>query len=346
MEKPKDRDFVETADGMLFCLVGYLHPPDRYTAYLKYIPDSEGCWRRDETRYRRAIPFYHVSQVENTYQYLKENYPQYLYRCPIRNITTSSVPYEFVDKYYRPRERLNSILKEGAKDQLEHKLEGLVTILSGLSGLSLGNLGVTGSLLAGNHNPEFSDIDLTVYGLQASNRLKETLLEMKKSEAVIQHFDVAKKKVWSRSRAERFPLSFTELMDFAERRWNYGVFYDTYFSIHPTRTDNEITESYGDFYYSKKGELSGTAFISDSSESIFLPAVYKIKEVETENNGREDIPDIIQIVSYEGLFCDMFEAGEKVEFKGIIEKVEGKREFHQIILGGAGSDPSYMKRIF
>ena len=39
---PKDRDFVETAEGFFFCLVGYLHPPDRYTAYLKYTPAESG----------------------------------------------------------------------------------------------------------------------------------------------------------------------------------------------------------------------------------------------------------------------------------------------------------------
>jgi len=40
--RPKDRDFVETAEGFFFCLVGYLHPPDRYTAYLKYTPAESG----------------------------------------------------------------------------------------------------------------------------------------------------------------------------------------------------------------------------------------------------------------------------------------------------------------
>ena len=48
MEKPKDRDFVETVESFLFCVVGYLHPPDKVTAYLKYVPDTEGKWRKGE----------------------------------------------------------------------------------------------------------------------------------------------------------------------------------------------------------------------------------------------------------------------------------------------------------
>lgn len=36
MEKTKDRDFVETLNGFLFCFVCYLNPPDGYSTYLKY----------------------------------------------------------------------------------------------------------------------------------------------------------------------------------------------------------------------------------------------------------------------------------------------------------------------
>ena len=71
MEKPKDKDFIETIEGLLFCVVGYLHPPDRYTAYLKYVPSEGGKWKRGETRYARVLPYYHVSQVENTYGFLR-----------------------------------------------------------------------------------------------------------------------------------------------------------------------------------------------------------------------------------------------------------------------------------
>ncbi len=34
VRKPKDKDFVETVDGLFLCVVGYLHPPDAFTAYL------------------------------------------------------------------------------------------------------------------------------------------------------------------------------------------------------------------------------------------------------------------------------------------------------------------------
>ena len=62
--EPNDRDMVETRDGLMFVVVGYLHPPGRVTAYLKYVPSEEGRWRRGDTRYTRTLRYYHVTQVE------------------------------------------------------------------------------------------------------------------------------------------------------------------------------------------------------------------------------------------------------------------------------------------
>jgi len=338
MEKPKDRDFTETEEDLLFCVVGYLHPPDRYTAYLKYIPDQGGKWSRNETKYSRVIPYYHVSQVENTYEYLRENHPDYLHECPVRNITVSSVPRNRVAKYHRPRERMAQIL-DSPRDELEWKLSDLTTILKGLSGLRTRDLGVTGSMLTRSHSPEFSDIDLTVYGGAAAQSLKEALVETRRNQGVIQPFNNSKKRLWSESRSGRFPLSPGELTEFAERRWNYGVFSDTYFSIHPVRTDGEITEEYGDNVYIQIGEVTGTATVSDNSESVFLPAVYKIVDPDLTGLSAE----VTEIVSFEGIFCDMFENGERIEFRGILEQVDGKDDHHRIVIGGAGTSTSFMK---
>ncbi len=338
MEKPKDRDFVETVEGLLFCVVGYLHSPDRVTAYLKYVPVAEGKWRRGEVSYARVIPYYHVSQVENTYGFLRERHPEYLYDCPVRNITVSSVPRDRIKTYYRPRERLESIMKDPG-DELESKLRDLVTILSGLAGLDTKDFGVTGSILTASHSPDFSDIDLTVYGQEASTALREALRETRRNHGVIQPFNASKREAWSRSREGRFPLGFGELMEFAERRWNYGVCMDTYFSVHPVRTDSEIAETYGDNRYTPLGGVRGSATVADASEAIYLPAVYRLEDVETDSDHM-----VTEVVSYEGLYADMFYPGERIEFSGILERVEGKRSIHRVVVGGAGSEPSYIKR--
>jgi predicted nucleotidyltransferase len=338
MEMPRDRDFVETVEGLIFCVVGYLHPPDQVTAYLKYVPDAGGKWRKGETAYSRVIPYYHVSQVENTYGFLKENHPKYLFSCPVRNITVSSVPRDRIEVYYRPRDRLAGIM-EDPQDKLEYKLRDLVTILSGLAGLDVRDIGVTGSILTSSHSPEFSDIDLTVYGQRASMVLREVLRETRRNDGLIQPFNASKRELWSLNREGRFPLGFAELMEFADRRWNYGEYMDTYFSVHPVRTDSEITEEYGDNRYYSMGSVRGSATVASDSEAIYLPAIYGLENVETDSEH-----EVCEVASFEGLYADMFYAGERIEFSGILERVEGKRNIHRAVMGGAGSEPSYIKR--
>jgi len=336
--KPKDRDFIETVEDMFFCVVGYLHPPDRYTAYLKYLPAPDGKWSRDGTRYTRTLDYYDVSQVENTYQFLKENHLQYLFHCPVRNIEISAIPRTRVKKYYDPRKRLASIKKNGPKDSLEGKLLELTDYLEQKTGTT-GQIGVTGSILTGSHNPKFSDIDLTVYGLETSKIMKRTILDSIKENDNIQGPTREEKQKWVKTRSKRFPLTCDELEKISTRRWNYGYFKGTYFSVHPTRTDEEITEAYGDSTYQKVGEVHGTATMVNNSESMFLPAIYQIDEVELDS----ETVDVTQLVSFEGLYGSLFENGEKIEFNGILEKVTGKKDYHRVIIGGAGSRKNYVK---
>jgi predicted nucleotidyltransferase len=339
MERPKDRDFIETVEGLIWCVVGYLHPPDRYTAYVKYVPSEGGKWRRGDSSYRRVIPFYHVSQVEATYDLLRQGHPEYIYRCPVRKITVSSVPVERVETYHRPRARLASLMRNGGDDELEERLVELARLLCGTSGIETGDLGVTGSLLTASHSPEFSDIDLTVYGMEASRRLKRAILETRGEIGPVRPFSEERNGEWSRSRSSRLPLTFEQLMAFAERRWNYGVYEGTYFSVHPVRTDAEITEEYGDLRYAQAGPVEGRAVIEDSSESIYLPAVYRVGEVEMKGSDGE----VSEIASYEGLYCDMFRPGDTVEFRGVLEHVTGCRDFDRVVVGSAGSLPGYIR---
>lgn len=334
--KPRDRDFVETVEGHLFCVVGYLHPPDGYTAYLKYVPAPVGKWGRGATRYSRTLPFYSVSQVENTYRYLRENYPKYLLDCPVRGITVSYVPKASVRRYYRPQWRLREIRVKGPRDPLEEKLLGLVDMLSDESGVS--ELGVTGSILTGIHNPDFSDMDLTVYGASQSRRLKDAMLRLRAERGPVQPPSRDEVEEWCRERAEKFPLTVEDLRRFADARWNYGYYRGTYFSVHPTRTGREIKEVYGDNTYRRVGEVEGSATILDAGESMFLPAVYAVKDAELPGCA-----EATRLVSYEGLYGGVFGEGERVRFRGVLEEVRGKAPCYQVVVGGAGSPGGYIK---
>ena len=63
------------------------------------------------------------------------------------------------------------------------------------------------------------------------------------------------------------------------RRWNYFLAGGRYVSIHPTRSDAETTEAYGEARYRAVGAATVEATVTDASESAFLPAVYRVADV-------------------------------------------------------------------
>jgi len=327
--KPKDRDFLRTEEGMLFCVVGYLHPPDRYTAYLKYSPDPSGKWRDEQTAYRREMAYYHVRNVAETIRYLEAHYPQYVSDCPVRGIRFSMVPRANVARYYEPQERLTNILAD-PRDALEEEVCALVAHLQAIAGLSAAHLGVTGSLLTRTHNPAFSDIDLLVYGRANAAALKAHLGG--EGSTGFRRPVPEQLARWSQRVAEHFSLTLDQAAYLAQRRWNYGYFGQRYVSIHAIRQDDEITERYGERIYRGQGTARIRALLSDVSESMFLPAIYRVEDVEV-LEGEPAAAAVSQVVSYEGLFCDIAEAGQAVEAYGKLETINGAPQ--RLVVGAA-----------
>ena len=327
--RPKDRDFLRTREGMFFCVTGYLHPPDRYTAYLKYSPTplGSGKWRDRETSYRRELSYYHVRNVAETIHYLEQRYPWYVHYCPVRDIRFSMVPREYVARYYDPQERLAEILA-GPRDPLEEEARGLAMEIATYSGVMPDDLGVTGSILIGLHDPGFSDIDLLVYGLENARKVRDALSEG--GNLQIRRPDAERVAKWCRSVAGRFPLTQEEARYFAGRRWNYGFYGDRYFSLHPTRTDAEITEQYGDHIYRSRGTARVRAVVAAAEGALFLPATYRVEGVQV-LEGNPKAAGIREVVSYEGLYSDVADPGQKIEAQGKLESVDG--EPRRLIIG-------------
>jgi len=329
--KPKDRDFIETKEGMFFCVAGYLHPPDKYTAYLKYSPAPVGKWKGGEIHYRRELEYYHVSKVADMIAYLEQNYPHYVHYCSVRDIKFSMIPQEYVKKYYLPEQRLQEIL-ETPQDPLEEEVRAFVSEIIACTGIKEKHLGITGSILLGIHNPEFSDIDLLVYGLDNALKVRAALKEGRS--ARIRPVTGKTLEEWCASIASRFPLSYEEARYLAGRRWNYGFFGDRYFSIHPTRTGDEIEENYGDRIYREKGAAGIRAIVSDASESLFMPALYRIEKVEVIEGGvgaQRDALPLREVISYEGLYRDVVDSGEEIEARGKLESVNER--YYRLVIG-------------
>ena len=329
MRKTKDKDFIETQEGLLFCVVGYLHPPDKYTAYLKYSPAQEGRWQRGGQAYHRELAYYHAHQVGHTLDTLRANYPGYIHYCPVRNMLFSMVPQDRVLTYYRPEEHLAQLVTSPS-DPLEEQVARLVESIRETTGIPLAQLGVTGSILLGIHDPGFSDIDLTIYGRENAALLKTALAEQ--SISGISPLDESFLSVWRREIAEHHSLTDQQVRWLVARRWNF-LYYDQrrYLSLHPTRSDDEIQEEYGDHTYKDVGVVRLQAVISEAAESIFLPAIYGIDQVRIMEGPAVQV---VEICAYEGLFSQAADVGQAVEAQGKLEELDGG-PLHRLVIGSS-----------
>lgn len=337
--KPKDRDFIRTVEGLLFCVVGYLHPPGRYTAYLKYAPASQGRWQRDGVHYHRVLREYSLGSIRETLALLEERYPHYVSYCPVRDMRFSMVPEAFIAEYCVPEVRLQEILA-GPRDPLEEAVAGLAEEIAAGAGISLQALGVTGSILLGIHDPAFSDIDLTVYGLENALRVKAWLLEAAQRSAAagqrpadrVMRLSPEETAVLRAAVQAIHPtLSADEVAYFVGRRWNYLRFGERMFSVHATRSDEEITETYGERLYRDVGTARIRARVVDVSEALFSPAIYGLDDVVVLEG---DVRPIRSLISYDRIFADAVDLGAEIEAHGKVERV-GEGEY-RLVLGTTG----------
>ena len=338
MRRPKDRDFVETKEGFFFCLVGYLHPPDRYTAYLKYTPADAGHWARGPVFYHRQLPYYHVRNVLKTLEDLERHHPEYVWFDPVRSLKFSFVPKEAVAHYYLPEERLAEILRNPA-DPLEGTVKALVELLTTATEIPREAFGITGSILLKSHNPGFSDIDLLVYGRDNALKLKRAVEALKGGP--IQELDRERRERWRAETAERFGLGPEDVAYLEGRRWNYFLFQGRYASVHPTRLDAEILERYGDHRYQGIGLATIEATVTDVTESMFLPATYRVTDVRFIEGGPFRVQEL---VSFEGLYCQIADPGDHILARGQVEEDESGS--CRLLLGSAAlRDGGFMRKI-
>lgn len=345
----RDRDFIRTQENFFFCVVGLHHPEDRVLAYVKYVPAEKGKWKDTRTYYQRVMPAYTIPNLLDTFNLLRNKHPQYLFHSEFYGIFMTAVPHDHIAQHYKPEEKLAQILRATNGDVLQEKLVSFVSLLSGKSGFATNCFGVTGSILLDIHNTKFSDIDLTIYGLRNSLQLKETLNGIiGEPDSPVRRLKGAMLEEWCRKKVEHFPLSLDDAKRIYRRKWNIGLFDNVLFSIHPAQVEEELTERYGDKTFFSGGQVTISAVVADDRESLFLPCVYRVRDVKV-LEGECDGGSILEVVSYESLYDSMAETGEELIAKGKLEHVHDNRngkEYYRVLVGSPeGKGKEYVKPI-
>lgn len=309
--RPLDKDYVQTTEGLFFCVYSYLHEPERLTAYLQYLPGGPDP-RRDRVK---PMDFPHVGAVADVMAWLKEHHPEYVAHCPIRGLELPLVPMARVSRYFRPEERLQAILRE-PKDELEALAAAFARTVAASAEIGLDDLGITGSVLLDVHDPATSDIDLVVYGREAALRVKAAFLQGHVPD--VTSMTPARVERWLSLMSTHHPHTRAEAAYLVGRRWNYGFWRGREFGIKPVRAVAAVTDLFPTVPYQHGDLVCLRARITDASEGIYLPAVYRLTDAEPMDG---DASGIDSVASFEWLYAGAFDAGQCVEIRGRREEI-------------------------
>ncbi|MEZ0290253.1 MAG: hypothetical protein ABWJ42_04100 [Sulfolobales archaeon] len=172
---PLDHDLFIDKELRFYVVFGSIHPPGRIYSYLKYEPcyNSREClssiWRYNSVPLKRLVERYSVEYVRRVFERNQSHSHEISY-----GVAVPYVSWEHVIRYFKPEERLREIYSN-PRDSLELKLSELVESIKSSLGVSLSDIGVSGSMLGGFHNPTYSDIDLVIYKCENISRIVENI---------------------------------------------------------------------------------------------------------------------------------------------------------------------------
>jgi hypothetical protein len=157
----QSKDFVETADGLLFAVVSDRLEQDKLLCFLRYVKRN-GQWCKLNT--------------EQAYAHLNIHFPDYLYHSMQLDVALHAVSEAKIIQHFQPKVVLRQLLDGSGQDNVVRDFQGLCQWLRGYQ-LDLDQFGVTGSLLLGLQNPA-SDMDLVCYDRDVFQQARQVIQSM------------------------------------------------------------------------------------------------------------------------------------------------------------------------
>jgi predicted nucleotidyltransferase len=332
--------YLETVEGLFFAVKGLEHPPDRWIAVLRYVPDpAAGDREKNGRAYRRL---YRFSEQEN---WIGEMCLQYRKYDPFFGATLQSVPRTMVRRIYSPRLQFQKLMQRDDRDTLEDTVVDFLTTLRKEAGVPPSSLGITGSVLIGMHT-ENSDMDVVVFGEQNCRRVHRALRKL---------LDDAKDADWKRLDAEGIEelyaqrvvdtkMDFREFADLEKHKANQGRFRGRTWFVRFIKEPGETRNRYGSCRYKVLGRIRIHASIAGDADAIYTPCRYLLSGVEYQE-GRE-MPEPDEIVSFRGRFCEQARHGDRIMATGTLERIQEIPDNvrHRLLLGNSSEDTMIVLR--
>ena len=327
--KLRDRDAIQTAEGIIFRVFGYSHPNDAYICDAEYA--SSNIFQSKDPRAPRtgrSELFYKFYNDEGM-KLIAKKYPQYLIDHEMLGLKIVGVKGSLIAEARQPTERLKELLKAGPTDPLLAAMERVLSVATEKSGVSAKSFGVFGSMLHGFHHPKFSDIDFTIYGKAENAKMRQTMAELyeDKGSGLRNEFesnDAMEGKDW---RFKNF-----EVKDFVwhqRRKMIYGLYDDTENSgrvikaeFEPVKAWSEIKSEYDPkTRIVNKGWVKLKARVTADDEAPFIPSIYDIEPLEVLAGPKKAL-EAKRVFSYMEEFRQQAQKDETVIVEGNLEEVD------------------------
>jgi predicted nucleotidyltransferase len=335
----RDRDSIVTREGLVFRVFGYSHPSDAYICDVEYTPAA--VFKSDNPRAFRnqgQNVFYKFYEDEG-WKFVGDSYPQYMILHEMLQKKVIGVNHRFVGEVRKPEKMLRNLIQTEPKDSLIAAMRKVLDVAVDQSGLPVESFGVFGSLLHGFYHPDFSDIDLIIYGKEKVARLRKTLQELYESKSPLlrnefETYESIRGKAW------RF-RNFTpkEFLWHQQRKLVYSLF-DSKESGRTIKTEFESVKDWIEVCNEynpetkilQRGWVRMLARVKDDSDAPFIPSVYHIEPLEILEGGRQ-AQRVTRIISYMEEFRMQVFTDETIYVEGNLEQVIGNdSNFFQIVL--------------
>ncbi|MEW1761102.1 nucleotidyltransferase domain-containing protein [Streptomyces cyaneofuscatus] len=317
----RDRDYLLDRSGVIFKVIGDVHPDSHWLGYVKYYPDERG----DRTLFGKT--YRQNTVVSKAFGILADRPECYVYSPAIGCVITGA-PREDVVLHYSCRHALTALHK--SPDLLDGSpvSKDLGAIIDWVTGEGAADvIGVTGSFLVGVAGPS-SDIDLVCYGprgYEAAEALfaERSLFRPYEGESLT--------RLYLRRARDMAGSSFDMLLR-QEARKLQGLTAGSgaHVNCEPLRADGDRT--FHDVVAQEVGQISVLARITDHRQGLATPALYGIGVeavlASTIDEAEVFARRITHLRSYLGAYTGAFREGDTVHLSG--------RLVHTLGRGGIG----------
>lgn len=281
------KDFIETAEGLIFAVVGQGMEDDKVLCFLRYVKEISG-WKKYST--------------ESANVFLKQHYPDYLHYSPVLDAYLHAVAVAKIVRHHRPKQRLQEIMQAQPKDSVEQDLFQLCRLLQ-QNGLDLSKIGTTGSILVGVQNPA-SDIDLVCYDKAVFHQCRaiaRLLIDQERLQTL-------NDKDWLQSYDRRScALTFAEYVWHERRKYNKAVINGRKFDLNLLAESPPSEKT----IYRKQGLIIVQCRITNDTHAFDFPSEFAV-----------DHEYIRSVVSFTATYTGQAFSGETVEVAGVVEQTE------------------------